>query len=138
MSPTILRARYTETTPSETFPAPSNNNVSWHTLISAPQTDTTDLSAGIAICPPQTGRLCPHRHDQAEIYHILEGEGDMTVDGVTTKVQAGCTVFIPRNAEHGIVNTGDEVLRWFYVFAVGSFGEIVYRFSGEAGGKAKL
>jgi mannose-6-phosphate isomerase-like protein (cupin superfamily) len=138
MPPTILPANYTKTTAPETFPSPSNNNVSWHTLISAPQTNTTDLSAGIATCPPQAGRLCPHRHEQAEIYYILDGEGDMTVDGVTTRVQAGCTVFIPRNAEHGIVNTGNGVLRWFYVFAVGSFGDIVYRFSEEAGQMDKL
>jgi quercetin dioxygenase-like cupin family protein len=138
MPPTILPASYIESTPPETFPSPSNSNVSWHTLISAPQRDTTDLSAGIATCPPQTGRLCLHRHEQAEIYHILEGEGDMTVDGTTTRVHTGCTVFIPRNAEHGIVNTGNGELRWFYVFAIGSFGDIVYRFSEEAGQKAKL
>ncbi|KAJ5748165.1 uncharacterized protein N7511_009861 [Penicillium nucicola] len=135
MPPTLIPASHTKTAPPETFLAPSNNNVFWHTLISAPQTNTTDLSAGIASCPPRTGRLCPHRHEQAEIYHILEGAGDMTVDGVTTAVHAGCTVFIPRNAEHGIVNTSDKPLRWFYVFAVGSFGDIVYRFSGD---RAKL
>ena len=64
----------------------------------------------------------------------------MTIDGVVSRVQAGSTVFIPSDAEHGIVNTGPADLRWFYVFPTGSFGDVVYRFTedeGEAKGKAK-
>jgi quercetin dioxygenase-like cupin family protein len=90
-----------------------------------------------------------HRHEQAEIYHILAGEGEVTIDGVVSPVRAGNTVFIPSNAEHGIVNTSDAGdLRWFYVFPTGSFGDVVYRFSkdemgvkseaGVEGVKAKL
>jgi oxalate decarboxylase/phosphoglucose isomerase-like protein (cupin superfamily) len=136
MPPTILPP--TPTTPAESFPDPSRGIVSWHTLISSPQTPSTDLSAGIASCPPGTGHLCRHRHAQAEIYHILDGEGDLTVDGVTSRVVKGCTVFIPRDAEHGIVNTGKGELRWFYVFPTGSFGDVVYRFGGEGEGRAML
>lgn len=45
-------------------------------------------------------------------------------------------IFIPSDAEHGIVNTGTVDLRWFYVFPTGSFGDVVYRFTGdEMGGK---
>jgi oxalate decarboxylase/phosphoglucose isomerase-like protein (cupin superfamily) len=74
---------------------------------------------------------------QAEIYHILEGVGEVTIDGVVSKVNAGSTVFIPSDAEHGIVNTGLGDLKWFYVFPTGAFGDVVYRF--EEGKKlAKL
>lgn len=63
----------------------------------------------------------------------------MTIDGVTSRVRAGSTVFIPSDAEHGIVNTGTVDLRWFYVFPTGSFGDIVYRFKedGKDGGEGK-
>ncbi|KAJ5694195.1 Cupin 2 conserved barrel [Penicillium majusculum] len=136
--PTILPSSYTRTIPPESFPTPTHGDVSWHTLISSPQTESTDLCAGIATCPPDTGHLCAHRHTQAEIYHILEGEGDVTIDGVVSRVRAGSTVFIPSDAEHGIVNTGNVDLRWFYVFPTGSFGDIVYRFRGDEGeGKGK-
>lgn len=84
-----------------------------------------------------TGHLCAHRHTQAEIYHILDGEGDVTIDGVVSKVRAGSTVFIPSDAEHGIVNTGTVELRWFYVFPTGSFGDVVYRFRGDEKETAK-
>ena len=55
---------------------------------------------------------------------------------------AGSTVFIPSDAEHGIVNVGLDELRWFYVFPTGSFGDVLYRFSeselGMRDGKAKF
>ncbi|OOQ82404.1 cupin domain-containing protein [Penicillium brasilianum] len=135
---TIIPPTYTKATPPESFPTPANGTLTWHTLISQPHTPTSDLSAGIAVCPPRTGHLCPHRHSQAEIYHILEGEGEVTIDGVASKVNAGSTVFIPGNAEHGIVNTGSGDLRWFYVFSTGAFGDVVYRFSGKGSALAKL
>jgi quercetin dioxygenase-like cupin family protein len=59
---------------------------------------------------------------------MLEGEGEVTIDGVVSKVEAGSTVFIPGDAEHGIVNTGAGNLRWFYVFPTGGFADVVYRF----------
>lgn len=99
------------------------------------------MSAGIALCLPQTGHLCPHRHKQAEIYYIIEGQGEVTIDGVKSTVSKGSTVFIPGNAEHGIVNTGEEELKWFYVFPTGSFEDVIYRFSKDENkgrDKAKL
>lgn len=143
-TPTIIPPIFTKTNPPESFSSPEYGSVTWHTLISSPQTDTTDLSAGIAVCPPKSGNLCAHRHSQAEIYHILEGEGEVTIDGVVRRVSAGSTVFIPSNAEHGTVNTGEKELRVFYVFPTTSFGDIIYRFSkdegmhGDGGVKAKL
>ncbi|KAJ5157423.1 Cupin 2 conserved barrel [Penicillium canariense] len=133
--PTILPPTYTQTTSPESFPNPAHGNLTWHTLISRPQTCSSDLSAGIAVCPPRTGRLCPHRHAQAEIYYILAGEGEVSIDGVVGRVQAGSTVFIPSDAQHGIVNVGEGELRWFYVFPTGSFGDVIYRFAED---RAKL
>ncbi|KAJ5328610.1 hypothetical protein N7452_009000 [Penicillium brevicompactum] len=137
-SPTIIQPGYTTRTTPESFPTNVYGDVTWHTLISSPQTNSTDLSAGIAVCPPATGHLCAHRHTQAEIYHILEGEGEVAIDGVASKVSAGSTVFIPSDAEHGIVNTGSSNLKWFYVFPTGSFGDVVYRFSKDQVRETKL
>lgn len=136
-SPIIIQPQYTTRAP-ESFPTNAYGEVTWHTLISSPQTNSTDLSAGIAVCPPATGHLCAHRHKQAEVYHILEGQGEVTIDGVASKVSAGSTVFIPSDAEHGIVNTGQSDLKWFYVFPTGSFGDVVYRFSKDQVRETKL
>lgn len=52
----------------------------------------------------------------------------MVIDGAKFAVRKGSTVFIPGDAEHGIRNVGEGVLRWFYVFPTGGFGDVVYRF----------
>ncbi|KAI9926314.1 hypothetical protein MW887_004078 [Aspergillus wentii] len=131
----IINPDYTIKNAAEYFSDSAYGDVTWHTLLSSPQTPSTDLSAGIAVCRTGTGHLCRHRHTQSEIYHILEGSGDVTIDGSIHSVTKGATVFIPGDAEHGIVNTGDVPLRWLYVFPTGSFQDVVYRFSDV---KAKL
>lgn len=99
------------------------------------------MCSGIAVCQPRSGRLCPHRHKQSEIYYIISGKGVVRIDGKEYAVEEGSSVFIPGDAEHEIFNLEDDELKWFYVFPTGAFGDIVYRFSDEADGneiKSKL
>jgi quercetin dioxygenase-like cupin family protein len=132
----VLPFCYTSTEPPEKFDVPSRGECTWHTLFSQPNTATDSMCAGIAVCPPRTGRLCPHRHKQAEIYYVISGKGIMTIAGKEHHVEGGSSVFIPGNAEHGIVNNGQEELKWFYVFPTAAFSNIDYHFSDEviAGG----
>ena len=77
---------------------------------------------------PDSVGLKAHRHSQAEIYFIAEGEALVTIDGVETILTAGSAAFIPGDAEHGIRNASDRMLRVFYVFPTDRFDEVVYRF----------
>ena len=43
----------------------------------------------------------PHRHDFEEIFHVLEGELDITFRGEIHRVGPGHTINIPANAPHG-------------------------------------
>jgi len=53
-----------------------------------------------------------HVHfDQEEIFFILEGTYELTVDGQTTTAGAGTIVFIPRNVVHRFTNVGDTTAR---------------------------
>lgn len=116
--------------PPESFHEPGRGHITWRTLLSSGLTPSNTLTAGIATCPAKTGYLGHHRHEQAEIYLILEGEGLMYVDGAEQRVEKGGVVFIPGNAEHGIRNVGEEDLVWFYCFAADRFEDVVYRFEG--------
>ncbi|KAL4900175.1 hypothetical protein BDW74DRAFT_188600 [Aspergillus multicolor] len=147
VSPIILhRETITSQTP-ESFPAPAQtqtpgptpglppscipttNNLTWRTLLSTPQTRSTSMCAGLATCPPHSGSLALHRHTQAEIYYVTAGSGIVVIEGVEHEVRKGSVVFIPGDAEHGILSKGEEELEWFYVFPTGAFGDVVYRFS---------
>jgi quercetin dioxygenase-like cupin family protein len=116
-----------ETTPRESWSNGAAPGVSWHTLISADRTPTSELSVGVCDVQPG-GELSRHRHERSEVYHFLSGIGEVVVEGEVTKVCAGDTLFVPGNAWHGIVNSGEETLRLFYCFATDSFTDIQYTY----------
>ena len=77
---------------------------------------------------PKGEGLKLHRHAQPEIYYVAEGTGALMIGGIETVVSAGSAVFIPGDAEHGIRNVAETVLRIFYVFPADRFSEVIYRF----------
>jgi mannose-6-phosphate isomerase-like protein (cupin superfamily) len=72
----------------------------------------------------QTGRFVldagktphkPHTHLEEEVMIVESGKGDIFCDGVTTKVGPGSVMYTTPNAPHGIVNTGDGPLVFYWV-----------------------
>jgi mannose-6-phosphate isomerase-like protein (cupin superfamily) len=53
-----------------------------------------------------------HSHGPQQVYVITRGAGRMKVGDDELDVATGHMVFIPPETEHGIVNTGDEVLTY--------------------------
>src|SRR5262249_16327878 len=48
-----------------------------------------------------------HRHlTQEQVYHVLEGEGLMEVDGESRVVRKHDFIFLPPGVDHSIANTG--------------------------------
>ncbi|TNC64913.1 cupin domain-containing protein [Rubellimicrobium roseum] len=52
------------------------------------------------LVPPNSGPP-PHRHDFEEMFHVLEGELEVTFRGETMRLKAGHSLNIPANAPHG-------------------------------------
>jgi mannose-6-phosphate isomerase-like protein (cupin superfamily) len=53
------------------------------------------------------GYVALHTHKvQEQVYHILDGEGLMEIDGERRVVRRHDVVFIPPGVEHGITNCG--------------------------------
>jgi quercetin dioxygenase-like cupin family protein len=100
----------------------------WTRLFSQGETPTNSMTAGVAELA-QGGFLAPHRHPQAEIYYLLNGQGTVTVDGVAHIVGAGTALFIPGGSEHAIRNDASEPLQFLYVFAVDRIEDVAYTFS---------
>jgi mannose-6-phosphate isomerase-like protein (cupin superfamily) len=52
-------------------------------------------------------RVALHKHKvQEQIYHVLEGEGLMQIDGQAHVVRKHDVIFLPPGVEHDIENTG--------------------------------
>ncbi|MCA9916511.1 MAG: cupin domain-containing protein [Anaerolineales bacterium] len=100
----------------------------WKTLLSADRTPTNAMTVGMTeIEPGHAHEIFLHQHAQPEVYYILAGHGTVQISGEEHALQPGSLVFIPGHAPHGLCNTGDEVLRLLYVFAVDSLDQVVYK-----------
>lgn len=63
------------------------------------------------------GGIPIHDHATIETYTILEGTGEITVDGEVKPVKRGDSVYIDRNLPHGLKNTGNIDMHVMYVYA---------------------
>ncbi|MCW4457056.1 cupin domain-containing protein [Microbacterium sp. MPKO10] len=73
--------------------------------------DTNGRYALIDMNVPAGGGPPPHRHDFEEMFHVTEGEIEVTFRGHTTVVQAGETVNIPARAPHFFRNASEHNAR---------------------------
>lgn len=76
-----------------------------------PLADPLNLRYSLAharVRPGATTRL--HRLKHSEVYYILHGEGEMTVDDERRRVTPGCAVYIPPGATQQIKNSGEKEL----------------------------
>ena len=52
-----------------------------------------------------------HAHgDHEEVYYVISGKGQMTINGETRSIRDGDAVFIPAGDTHSIANTGEDFL----------------------------
>ena len=56
-----------------------------------------------------------HVHPEAEIFFILEGTAEFTLEGKTEIVEKNTSLFCPPNVSHGIRNAGDAPMRYFVI-----------------------
>jgi mannose-6-phosphate isomerase-like protein (cupin superfamily) len=74
-----------------------------------------NLDYRISVYQPRA-YVAPHRHRiQEQVYHILDGEGLMEIEGERTVVRRDDVIFIPAGVEHAIYNTGMVDLRFIVV-----------------------
>jgi len=107
---------------------PVRGRLRWRTLFSKGTTPSEGITCGVTELQPGDW-LGLHRHAPAEIYYVFAGSGVVSLDGREIPVKSGSAVFIPGMAEHGIRQTGSEILRLFYAFPVDSFDQVEYLFS---------
>ena len=102
-------------------------DAAWRTLLSGDTTPSLFMTCGIVeVGKWRGGKMVTHHHPQSEIYHVLDGEGVVTVEGKDYPVRRGSTLFIPGGFDHGTRNEGKKPLKIFYVFAVDSFRDVEY------------
>ncbi len=90
--------------------------VSW-ILVSEKTVGAQNLAVGINETAP--GSMVPeHTHDaEEEVMLFLSGRGTFVTDGQEIPLEPGVCVYNPPGGKHKIVNTGDEVLRFVWIYS---------------------
>jgi mannose-6-phosphate isomerase-like protein (cupin superfamily) len=76
---------------------------------------STKFATGRFVLQPGKTPHAPHTHPEEEVMIIESGHGEILCDGKTTKVGPGSLMYTTPNAEHGITNTGDEPIVFYYI-----------------------
>ena len=77
------------------------------------------LASGAVTLEPGAQPHPPHRHPEEEIMIVGEGSGEFFLDGVTTKVKTGDMVFAEANVLHGVRNTGETRMTFYFIKMMG-------------------
>lgn len=56
-------------------------------------------------------------HDGDQTIYLIDGDGLAILDGAEKKIEKGSIVFIPAGVRHNIVNTDDEPMKLFTIYA---------------------
>lgn len=76
-----------------------------------PDKQSLDLRYSLAHATLLVGQTSiPHSLKSSEVYYILQGVGEMHIDGEVMRVEPGDAIYIPPNAKQYITNCGQEKL----------------------------
>jgi mannose-6-phosphate isomerase-like protein (cupin superfamily) len=75
----------------------------------------SSLVTGRFIVDPGKSPHPPHVHDDEEVLIVESGQGEIICDGKTTKVGPGSMMYSTPNVAHGLKNTGQEPLTFYFV-----------------------
>lgn len=57
-----------------------------------------------------------HKHPAPEIYYVVSGEAEWTIDGETFRATPGTAIYTKPGAVHRMVNVGEEILKTVWIW----------------------
>jgi mannose-6-phosphate isomerase-like protein (cupin superfamily) len=84
-------------------------------LVDGETAGTKSMQVGRFLLPPGMQPHPPHRHVAEEVLIVTRGSGEIVCDGKTVPVKPGAVMFSEPNVEHGIKNTGERPLEFYWV-----------------------
>jgi len=79
-----------------------------------PTGQVRSMTAGSLLLKPGMSPHPPHEHPEEEFMVITEGAGEITVEGKATQVGPGSMMYCAAGHLHGIVNTGQKPLLFYF------------------------
>ena len=125
MLPTILAsaslaAQEHSLLPSEVYvfkdlPVRHSNKLEYRPIVSGSTVDGCKVSVHESSLAPQSEPHPPHHHNGEEIFLMLEGTLEVTINGKPSRISRGSVAFIGSGDEHGIRNPGEIPARYYVI-----------------------
>jgi quercetin dioxygenase-like cupin family protein len=84
-------------------------------LVTSRSADNPVFTTGISTYPKGQGAPL-HSHNCDEQVTLLEGQGEVEVDGKVTPLKAYDSTYIPGNHQHAFRNTGDAPMKILWIY----------------------
>ncbi len=79
-----------------------------------PTDQLATMCTGMATLEPGTSPHPPHQHPEEEFMIVAAGTGEIMVNGDTTQVSPGSVMYCAADVLHGITNTGDVPMTFYF------------------------
>ena len=79
-----------------------------------PTDQLSGMCTGMAVLDPGASPHPPHRHPEEEFLIVAGGTGEIECDGKVTQVGPGAIMYCAGNVLHGITNTGNVPLTFYW------------------------
>jgi mannose-6-phosphate isomerase-like protein (cupin superfamily) len=94
-------------------------------LLATPERGCASVTQFVGLIP--VGRAPDHFHRYDEVVYVLEGDGELHIDGESVPLRAGTCVHLPSGLVHCLENSGPDEMRVLGVFRpAGSPAEAYY------------
>lgn len=79
-----------------------------------PTDQLATMCTGMAVLEPGATPHPPHRHPEEEFMTVTAGTGEIVVNGEMTQVAPGSVMYCAADVLHGITNTGDVPMTFYF------------------------
>jgi putative monooxygenase len=81
-----------------------------------PQTSgSKKISMATILINPGKESIKHFHKEMEEMYYIIDGKGEVVIDGVEYEVKKGCAILLPIGSKHQVKNTGKSILKFISV-----------------------
>jgi len=92
---------------------PSAQNAAMKVLVSAKEGWEDHVMRVVEVS--ENGFTSKHSHPWPHINYMIEGEGELMIDGVINKVSSGSYAYVPLNSLHQFKNVGKGVFKFICI-----------------------
>lgn len=97
------------------MPVHHSKTLEFRSIVSGKTVDGCNIAVHESSLAPQTEPHPPHRHRGEEIFLMLGGTLEVTINGESSRISRGSVAFIGSGDQHGIRNPGEIPARYYVI-----------------------